>query len=439
MSHWLVWLCLAWLGGSSAKYYSVENVLLPSQAWSFVDKFCMSTEGGYMKMRVFANLSDPRLSDAAIALYSDSEDQWGTYYPNRQKTSCEEKVAPAANLHSLTKMDGEDFLLRTVAVRDRWWYVILTNCNPIVKTSEIPGPFSSLEPAIINKFEITWTNTESTYEQFGKNEMGVYEISIAFTVTMALILFSLVYAKQIAKLHGRQYHVIKMMALAVLMTFWGAVCRLLHYSTFAEDGVGLPQSLDFSFFFECLGDIVMASILLDLGSGWAISTNFLPGRRQKWLLLVLYFAANTFLFVTEKQTNDPATTVYIYGTISGLLIVITRVILLLWFVKCLVTTLQFETMASRRHFYMIFGVFSILWFVSLPVSVGIGLALKSWWRAKVVYAVDFAFKLAGYLFMTFIFFPADCNKFIGVLDPNESVEFGANTMQVFPELQLTAI
>lgn len=123
---------------------------------------------------------------------------------------------------------------------------------------------------------------------------------------------------------------------------------------------------------------------------------------------------------------------YIYDSAAGYVLIALRIVALMWCLKELVQTYKFENEKFKKVFYMILGWYIALWYLSMPITVLIAHFLASWTREKIVVGIVYSLNTLTFGTLAFLFRPAKGNKYFSILDPKASIEFGSNTLQIFP-------
>jgi hypothetical protein len=243
-------------------------------------------------------------------------------------------MTPAANTRGLQQMI-EGFEVRTSSMRPRYWFAALINCDPYdVNQRNITDYMVNIGP--VKRIKITMMQDMSLggvslNMHWGQDQHGMVFMSIAFFV--AYVVFCgftafTAFTKKKAKVMERQYQVIKMVFISVFFAVIGNFCVMVDLATFAEDGIGLRNAVDFAFFFELFSEFQLMSVLFDLSQGWTISTNHVVGQRLKWGLLLVYFVVNCLLISFSYRFTPEYSTTYIYESALGILILVVRVLML---------------------------------------------------------------------------------------------------------------
>ena len=154
--------------------------------------------------------------------------------------------------------------------------------------------------------------------------------------------------------------------------------------------------------------------------GWTISSG--PGAVRGAGEVLALFGATVVIEVGASVwiclTWDPASSLYGFTAPAGMLVVLWRIVLLVWFAYNLVTTSGREPDKPRRHLYRIFGVVFSVWFLALPVVVMIVTPpLSPVWRYKVTRCVLDLTHFTALVAFGLIFWPAWSDRYFDVRGP----------------------
>eukprot|EP01118_Nematostelium_gracile_P005700 TRINITY_DN180_c0_g1_i1.p1 TRINITY_DN180_c0_g1~~TRINITY_DN180_c0_g1_i1.p1 ORF type:complete len:416 (-),score=80.09 TRINITY_DN180_c0_g1_i1:28-1275(-) len=383
--------------------------------WVFIDKFCFDERGGEVTLAAI-NKNPDSSKNTIIAMYADAEDVWGEVV-NSDK-SCAYKVSKANHGEYIEDVN----LGRTLGVkgsRPRWWYLVAANC---VDDEEINFTY-----------DFTFTNNGGFWSyHFSADAQGVFQMVVAFYIVQMLLVFAFIVIIIICikrKMHSKILFVI---LASLTLEVINMMFQLIHYCIFARNGVGVPGLKDAGNFFEMMSHIVFYGLIFLLVRGWPISTNFIYAKRLIALVLVGFLVAYIALFIWFEERRDPASTLYMYDSVPGYIIITMRLLALGWSMHELIKTYKFENDGIKKAFYVILGVFMTLWFINLPVTVLIAHFVQAWVRETAVIATVLTIHTLTFFILAFLFRPSSGNKYFSVLDPNAKVEFGSNKSQIFP-------
>lgn len=156
---------------------------------------------------------------------------------------------------------------------------------------------------------------------------------------------------------------------------------------------------------------VFVFLILLFAKGWTITNNELTGKKIFIGVLALFLLLYIILFIWQNVGQDPASTLYVYETIPGILILVLRGLTALLFIWWLRSTLFVELDPSKKRFYYIFAAFSLLWFFMLIFIVILAAILPAWTRFKIVtefYLID---NFLALCFLGFILWPSRAQNY----------------------------
>jgi len=412
-----------------------EGKVATDKSWLYLQRFCFDENGGHLELTAYENARWEGTFTQTILFYPDNEELWHKVYGSDSMT-CAEKVEVArqggkcnacvVQLSHLTKPAYNHTVLYPIGtVVPRWWYIATANCAG--------GPGGTEAGVGLDYYRIHFTNRRGFFQyEYSKDVQGILEMSIFFFALYSVLLVVLAWIKQHAKAKAMQYTVVKYVFVAVALDAFGLMLNLAHYAKFGHDGVGTEGLEHAHFFFGFLANLVLLDAVLNVCKGWAISTNYIQDRRLGYLILFALLVLYCALFGWQQAVLDPAAVVYIYELPPGLAIVAVRGALTLWAAWCLYSTYRMESERPKKQFYLVWAVFALGWLASLPIIVGIAHALESWLRQRVVFGIVNSVQAAVYLALTYLFRPFRSNRYVSILNPQESRAFGSNNMQVFP-------
>lgn len=377
----------------------------------------------FFEDEAYATPTSPR-NRQEVCFYANDYNGWHSVYGNND-LSCVQK-RDRSKLHypiELLATLGGSYSYTITGIIPRWWYITISHCEGEGLDAPIGVAYYSMH----------FTNRTGFWSfEFSKDVQGIAEMSIFFLCLYWVLLGALAWIKRHAKSKGLQYTVVKYLFVSVLIDFVALLFNMAHYTKFASDGVGVPELEHAYFFFDFVSNLVLLYVVLSICKGWAISTNYLPDRRFTYMVIGVLFLLYIALFIWQQKILDPASVLYVYETPPGWAIVAVRSALTLWGLVCVVRTYRLEGEKRRQQFYIVWGVLAVLWLVSLPIIVGIATALETWLRRRVVFGLLNSATAAIYLILTYLFRPFRSNRYVSILNPNETRAFGNNNMQVFP-------
>lgn len=157
-----------------------------------------------------------------------------------------------------------------------------------------------------------------------------------------------------------------------------------------------------------------------IAKGWAITTSYLTEKHIILIVNALLVLAYLALFVWDRVATDPASTLYFYDTIPGIVVVVLRVGILGWFLWSLRNTIRLESLPEKRNFYMIFGACYSAWFLLLPLIVLFAYFLAPHVRFRAIQGLSISVDFLGLAALAVLLWPSRASKSGPSPDPSIS-------------------
>jgi len=219
----------------------------------------------------------------------------------------------------------------------------------------------------------------------------------------------------------KSYHpIVKLLSITIVLEFFSLLFLFIHYASYAKDGVGASGLKGLGELIDMAAQLSFIILLLLLSKGWSITNMQLTGQRILLIVTSILFILYITLFTWENVTHNPATTFYVYESVPGILLLIVRGLVMLWFLWNLRLTFLEETNPEKRKFYLIFGGVYTLWFFMLIFIVMIAAAFGtySYWRLKVVTGMYLCVNTLGFSLMAFLLWPSRAQQYFQINKPD---------------------
>ncbi|KAK3853937.1 hypothetical protein Pcinc_039549 [Petrolisthes cinctipes] len=303
----------------------------------------------------------------------------------------------------------------TYAIQDinnpRFWYLSLVACVWDRKTCE----WRHQDQPLHLRYHLTIVNgnpsatTHSIFEyHFSFDKQDTAEIYLVCLVFYGFILVPLqIYAA------CRQVHAITRLFTATLVVqVAGLLLNTLHLLVFSSDGIGfLPLNIAGDLF-NILAQSSFMLVLLVLAKGWAVTRMVLTGRPLIIALWGLYSVLILTLYFWNMMEVDVIQDIDEYQTWPGWMTLGLRVVIMVWFLCELRTTMTYEHNATKLHFFLHFGAASLVWFIYLPVVALIALQISPLWRYKLLLGFTYSADLLAHSFMTYLLWPERAEQYL---------------------------
>jgi hypothetical protein len=366
--------------------------------WVFVTKFCYAEGVGNLTYSL--NSSHP--NSTVLALYNDEENtNFADVY--HKKMSCQDKLS-----HAVINLGVTNGKLETIQpaqyARPRWWYAVAADCSD---SSDLDLTFNLhfLNPG--NEM-----NREFSFDEQGLLIMYLIYF-IFYCVGLTLHAYGLYMLFNSKSLHPIVFLLTGTIILELLTFF----CFLIHFGSFASDGIGYPDMQDFGELLDMVAMIMFMVLLVLLSKGWGVSglplTHGLALVAGSTVFLILYFA----LFLWQQFGVDPASTVYYYDTVPGYLIITLRIFVLVYFSYNIYESWRAENHPIKRRFYFALGSVYAVWFLVLPFIVLVALGISPWVRQRAVMATYYTLNTIAFGILAYLLWPTNASAYFKIAPP----------------------
>lgn len=354
-----------------------------------------------------------------LLVYDDQEFSWPAVYNKGLTCHARQSKAIVAmpvvfNNHNMFEFNTNIF----EHIRPRFWYLVLASptCSPIYGIT----------------YSIHFKNTISPLwqQEFGVNEQGLNNVHVFFFAAASIIV--IVYGFGVRKMYQHEQGfsqlianfppIHSLFATGLFCVWLSLALDVLHYSAFSHDGQGTPFLHLISTGLRVGSQICLLTLLLLLAQGWSISTESITDS-GKVLFVIVGMGVSYFLLLLWAGARDRASTLYIYDSFPGMLIIMLNLAAGAVFAYSIYHTRANETHADKKQFYTILGLAYLPWFVSLSVVVAVATALSPWVRERIVASIQISVDLVAYSGLIYFLWPTRFNHYFKVVAPSVSEEY----------------
>ncbi|XP_031569256.1 transmembrane protein 145-like [Actinia tenebrosa] len=414
---WTLVVFISVLWKSDAKY--VEGYIHTSSSWVFVTRFVFLNEEGKLDYKVEYLLTN----ECCPSLVFYYDDHWSEVYP-RHDMHCSSKLKFASKYHGSNllqfKLDSssnaincENYLehgvhfrrcsgvLRFIAIRSRWWFLVLSHCDDIK-----PSPLNV-------KYEFTITNGDSWDRHLSADDTLMVEITIAFLIifTFAFVI-GLAFARHLSvlKFLHRPYRVF-IISLGYEET--ALIFETIYYMEYIVNGKQSMSIQTTGAVFHAVSEIMFIILLLLLAKGFTITRGKLSSFNQikiaTFALIYGIFYIVLFVWKTELFDNNPGVVRNDFDNYAGRTIISLRISAWVWFVYTSISTVC--CYPEKKGFYCWFCACFSVWFLLKPsLILWSYMNVKSWKRVRILKGVDLLICAIAYTIFLFLTRPTDANK-----------------------------
>lgn len=362
-----------------------------------LENFCFDEDGGKVRLWFDDHTAN---NDTFVLFYSDQEQSWGAI-EDMEGATCDERVAKAKHSRPIKQLETLTSY-RINNMRPRWWYIGVANCK---------GPMNF-------EYRITFLNTNNKFEQqFGWDQHGMYAMSVVFFMFQFFITLGFAWIVAAAAVDKLQKRVPIIFLISSFAEMLGLFLLMVHFSVYAWNGVGIIQ-LDYTYLYlDMFSQMAFMVTIFLLVKGWPASlTSVTLSQIIGFNLFTLNILSYILLFTWYTAGWDHISTLYLYDSIAGYIIIAIRAATFVWCEYELYRTLKLEKEDAKKMFYMVLAGFIAFWFLYLPINVLVSHLLQAWVRAKTIYAVIFTLNTISFLFPLGMFWPIKRNPWFSMID-----------------------
>ena len=254
--------------------------------------------------------------------------------------------------------------------------------------------------------------------EFGVDEQGLLATYLVFFLTF--VVDSTLHSWGLIKMWRQDalHPIVKLLTSSILLQCVSIFCEFVHLAIYSGNGVGAPVMDGISQVLDMVSQLFFMLLLILISKGWTISSPRLTDRRALFIILAVFLFSYVALFIWKEAATDSASTSYVYESPPGIILLVMRTLTLGWFLYCLHLTFTHETHPDKRRFYIVFGSLYSLWFIGLPVIVGVAAVLDAWVRMKIVMAIYLAFNMAAVSGLGWLLWPSRAHEYFRITAPD---------------------
>eukprot|EP00499_Haloplacidia_sp_CaronLabIsolate_P003157 CAMPEP_0196770528 /NCGR_PEP_ID=MMETSP1104-20130614/1189_1 /TAXON_ID=33652 /ORGANISM="Cafeteria sp., Strain Caron Lab Isolate" /LENGTH=413 /DNA_ID=CAMNT_0042140641 /DNA_START=67 /DNA_END=1308 /DNA_ORIENTATION=+ len=383
-----------------------------TDSFVFLGKFCFDFTPPGTVSGTLDLVLETKEEGLQLAFFDDEENSWPAVYGS--SLSCSDKLSLAKNPPGPVQAvsNGWKYHLSVLeSLRPRFWYAVLAKCD---KEGAEPLRFS---------YQLTFLNEGVSH--FSSEDEGLLSMYALFLIVWCLGAAAQGYALNLIRQSGERVHpVVALLSLAIGFEVASLALFSLHWLVYSGNGIGLVDALTFGQFCSVTSLLLLTGLLMLLAKGWTISTEVLDNRAEVALPMILLAIGYLILEAWGSIMRDQATTLFIFDTAAGWLIVLLHIGLFLWFTWRTHQTYEAESDPEKRQFYERFRLVFGAWFLALPVIViSAAMFLEPYQRLYHVAFLTVAAKTFGCFALAFLMWPTRAHAYFKIsLNPVRAYE-----------------
>lgn len=354
-----------------------------------------------------------------LLVFDDEEDHWLQVRRDWGTVTCDsiEEMARYASLkYAISGLDGT--VNRTVgileSVRPRFWYFTFVACE----VDEVQNVEYELHA------ENIWQGSRAEFSLDENGKLGLEVLAALLFVSLSQVLRY--HAKRATGAEAlRSRPLSRLLQASATCSAVGACCLMLHYSVYATNGVGVVFLQMVGQLFVCLAKAWLAVLQLLTAKGWALF--YAPeelGRRQFMICVLGGIVLITLVCeVHADYFHDMSTTLYLYESTPGYVILGLSMVLFLEAWRSMRETYHHETSEEVRVFYLLVSLASSMYFLTLPIMCFLAAVFDPWVRAYCVSVAEVCSRFLATVVMAICLRPSRLDAMV-----NARLEDGPETI-----------
>jgi len=213
---------------------------------------------------------------------------------------------------------------------------------------------------------------------------------------------------------GSYHTLVRLFTFCIALEGFSVFLLFIHYAVYAQDGVGAVGLQGVGDFMDIVAQIAFMLLIILLAKGWCISKTSIDQPKAILVGLGVVICAYLAMFIWENVGLDPASTLYVYETVPGIIIIVVRSLVMLAYVYFIRNTYLEENNAAKRKFFLYFGVIYLIWFLSLPFIASVAAGLSPWVRQKVVMSMYVTCNAIFLFVLGFLLWPSRASEYFQI-------------------------
>jgi len=214
--------------------------------------------------------------------------------------------------------------------------------------------------------------------------------------------------------NGNFHPIVRLLTTTILLETFSLLSMFVHYAVYADNGIGAPGLKGIGEILDMAAQLVFMFLLILIAKGFAITKNDITDKRPLLILISIFLLSYLTMFIWENVGRNPASTLYIYESAPGIILLVLRVLTLCWFFWCLRQSYQQEVDSQKKRFYLLFGLLSTIWFLMLVLIVLTAAVVAAWYRLKVVTGMYLCMNTLGFAALAFLLWPSKASEYFQI-------------------------
>lgn len=364
--------------------------------FAYLNKFCFGFGIGTLNYTISSKADATNLY---LIFIDDQAGNWSAVY--KHSLTCEQIIEKAGDSLPVKVTPNQPSEVRFKDTqRPHFWYVSALNCNG---TIDLNYDFTFLQGS-----------TSVWVRQFSYDEQGLEGLYLFYFIFFILAAVVHGYAIWSYMQTGSYHLLVKLYTITVALEGVSIFSLFIHYAAYSSNGVGVPFFKGLGEFLDICAQLTFILLIVLIAKGWCISKTMIDDRLIVMVGLGVLSVLYLSMFIWSYAGLDPASTIYIYESAPGIIIIVARAVAMLWFAWSMRTTYLEENNAAKRKFYLWFGIAFLVWFLALPFITSVAAGLDPWMRLKTVMSLYVTFNIVFLVVLGVLLWPSRASEYFQI-------------------------
>jgi len=287
-----------------------------------------------------------------------------------------------------------------------WVFIAVANCDLVAAFNQArfcQGPLNNIH----YYFELT-NGASLTTQHLSYSDWGLLETNIVLFVGVTGLFVFLIWIRSVLYAKNKFHHTVKLLMLSTFLFWFSLLLGMAYYGSLGKYGTALPGLFEAERIVFGFADTGMVLLLVLLGKGWVMVRDKITasGRVKIAIFTSLYLMASIFAAVWRAEYFSEATSLCIYQTGPGIIVIVMRILAAVWFKYSVHTTRK--NFMKKKNFYRVFESLYTLWLFYVPISAVISIGAPDYNKDKAVYIFERVCFFIGQFFTVLLFNPHGC-------------------------------
>mmetsp|Transcript_28941 Transcript_28941/g.38033 ORF Transcript_28941/g.38033 Transcript_28941/m.38033 type:complete len:761 (-) Transcript_28941:161-2443(-) len=284
-----------------------------------------------------------------------------------------------------------------------WSFVAIANCDMLCFRNGSRFCQNSLDQ-VHYRFELT-NGQSHNRKHFSYDEIGIMDTQITLFCLLSMVGLYGLWVRR--KLLSKQkfHHTVRILLYSIFLNWFSLIMGMGYYGTLAWRGTAEQGAAQAERIFFAMSDTLLVLLLILIAKGWTIVRPkiSISGRVKIAIFMTCYFLVAVIGAVWRDGFLDKATSIYVYETDPGILLIVMRLLAAAWFQYAAYTT--HKNFREKRSFYRVFNSVFLVWLLYVPFTALVVLGLPETEMEKSAYIMEKIFYFCGQVVLITLYNP----------------------------------